>query len=250
MKLDLDKVSEHGSFSIEPTEGWTIVWVFIDFETKLVIVNELAARAAPGAKAWDPRPGFVTTIDAAARRIIPPGERASRIDYSEKIETDEEFGLKSVSRRELDADSGSEFFDEKLYDHVDTLLSSARRTAFGPSKMPNILDAHRRRLRQEAPYVQKSLPPFEDRVAYWSGQIQRGMRSQSEFGLDEYGKFTPAWYERSKRVDPEFDEILTFLFERYEAEFTYVDCDTDEILRRIGKPELVRSKAKPKGKRK
>jgi hypothetical protein len=233
MKLDIERVSEYGSFSIEPTEGRKILAVFLDFETKLLIVEELAARTG------DSQLVYVTTIDARAARIIPPGERKNRIDYSEQSETDEEAGLKRVFRREIDTETGNESFSEQLY-KSNVQIGRSTRIAFRKSKPETILDSYRRRLEEQehqelfwkTEYAAKT---FEDRAAYWAASIHRHMRWQSESGLDEYAGFTPEWYELAKRREPEFDKILSFMFERYKHEFAYQDCSTDEILRRIGK---------------
>lgn len=219
MKLDLEKVSEHGSFSIEATEGREIIATFIDFETALLIVEEVAEPPGPS------RSIYVTTIDPAAARIVSPAER--RIDYSEKTETDPDTGWKRVFRRELDADTGNEFIHEELYES-DIRTSTSRRVAFSATRMPTIFDSKRAWLKEEVrreafwktEYAAKS---FEERVAYWSGQIHRHMRWQTESGLDPFAGFTPAWYEEARSRDPDFDRILDAV--RAPA----------EVLRRIGK---------------
>jgi len=92
MKINLEKTSEYGNFSIEPTAGKQIPAVYFDFAAKLLIVEELADSN----KSERSEPIYVTTIDAAARKIIPPDERKNYIDYSEASKIEEEPGLKRI----------------------------------------------------------------------------------------------------------------------------------------------------------
>jgi len=235
MKINLEKASEYGDFSIEPTAGKEILAVYFDFETKLLIVEEVAESAASS------RPIYVTTIDAPAARIIPIEERKNYIDYSEQSETDEDLGLKRIFRREINAETGNESIIDRLY-RSDVEISSSNRIAFSKTKPPTVFDSHRQRLEQaareelfwETEYRAKT---FEQRAAYWVSVMFRHMRWQSESGLDEYAGFDPEWHAYATRRDPEFEQILLFIFERYKDEFEYQDHSTDEIRRRIKRSE-------------
>lgn len=230
MKINLEKVSEHGDFSVEPTDGRQILAVYFDFETRLLIVEELAARTG------NSQPIYVTTIDAAARRIVAPDERKNYIDYAEQSESDEETGLKRIFRREINAETGNEFINEKLY-KSNFEISSSTRIAFSKTKPQTVFDSYKQRLKEQereelfwkTEYAAKN---FEERAAYWASTMFRHMRWQSESGLDEYAGFTPEWYEFGKRRDPEFDKILSFIFRRYKSEFDYQGYSPDEILSR------------------
>lgn len=236
MKINLEKVSEYGDFSIELTDGREILAIYFDFETKLLIVEELAARNG------NSQPIYVTTIDAGAARIIPPNERKNHIDYSEQTETDEETGLKRTFRREVNAETGNEFINEKLYESNFEISKSAR-IAFGKTKPQTIFDSYKQRLKEKereelfwkTEYAAKN---FEERAAYWASMMFRHMRWQSESGLDEYAGFTPEWYEFAVRREPEFDKILSFIFERYKYEFDYQGHSVAEILKRISISDL------------
>lgn len=205
MKLDLENVSEYGSCSIEPAEGRKITAVFIDFETKLLIVEE--------------QPTCVTTIDAAAARIIPPGERKSRIDYSEQSETDEASGLGRVFRRELDAETDNETISEQLY-RSNTRMSRSSSIAFSKTKLDTILDSYLKRTSEQ-----------ERQESLWKTEYATKTLEERDAG------FTPEWYELAKTRDPEFSEILTFMFERDKRELAHQDASPAEIVRRIGRIE-------------
>lgn len=231
MKIDLEKASEYGDFSIEPTDGKEILAVYFDYETKLLIVEELGARTE------NSRPVYVTTIDARRARIISPDERGNYINYSEQSETDAELGLKRTFRREINPATGNEFIIEKLY-QADAEISASTRVAFSKTAPPILFDSYRQRLKErereetfwKTEYAAKN---FDERAAYWAAMMLRHMRRQGESGLDEYAGFTPEWYEFAKQRDPEFDEILSYIFERDKGEFEYQDYSTNEIRRRI-----------------
>jgi hypothetical protein len=237
MKINLEKGSEYGNFSIEPTAGKQILAVYFDFSTKLLIVEELVNAE----QNRESRPLHVTTIDAGTARIISLDERKKHIDYSEGREIDEELGLKRIFRREINFETGNEFIIEKLSKlESNAEISSATRTAFGKTAPATVFDDYKARLAQKereelfwkTEYAAKD---FEERAAYWASAMLRQMRWQSESGLDEYAAFTPGWYEFAKNREPDFDKMLTFIFERYRYEFNYQDASETEIRRRIGK---------------
>ena len=238
MKINLEKNSEYGNFSIEPTAGKQILAVYFDFVTKLLIVEEIADTARERAKS---QPIYVTTIDSEAARIIPLDERKKYINYSKQSEIDEELGLKRIFRRAINAETGNEFVEEKLY-KSSIEISRSTRLAFGKTAPPTAFDDYKQRLEQaereelfwRTQYAAKN---FAERAAYWASAILRQMRRQSESGLDEYAAFTPEWYEFANAREPDFDKILSFIFERYKREFDYQDCSENEILRRLGKRE-------------
>ncbi|HEX8250629.1 MAG TPA: hypothetical protein VF599_20820 [Pyrinomonadaceae bacterium] len=237
MKINAGKASEYGDFSIEPTAGKTILAVYVDFTTRLLIVEELAV-ANEGKQS---QPIFTTTIDAENARVIPPEERKNYIDYAEQSEIDAETGLKRVFRREIDFETGGEIIKEKLYESGSNVeISSATRIAFGKNAPQTVFDSYKQHEQWKAQeelfwkneYAAKD---FAERAAYWSSSMFRHMRWQSESGLDQYAGFSPEWYEFAKSREPDFDKILDFIFERDKGEFDYQDCSPAEILRRIGK---------------
>ena len=237
MKIIVGKPSEYGNFSIEPTAGKTILAIYFDFTTRLLIVEELAV-ANEGKQS---QPIFTTTIDAENARVIPPEERENYIDYAEQSEIDAETGLKRISRREIDFGTGGEIIKEKLYEFGTSVeISSATRIAFGKNAPQTVFDSYKQeqewKAREELfwqnEYAAKS---FAERAAYWASSMFRHVRWQSESGLDEYAGFSPEWYEFAKSREPDFDKILAFIFEHYKGEFVYQDCSIAEIRRRIGK---------------
>jgi hypothetical protein len=236
MKINTEKISEYGNFSIEPTAGKQILAVYFDFATKLLIVEELADSN----KGEQSQTIYVTTIDAAAAKIIPPDERKNYIDYSEASEIEEELGLKRIFSREINFETGGEFIKEKLFKLDSSVeISSSTRIAFGRTAPPTAFDYYKQRLAEQAreelfwktEYAAKN---FEERAAYWASGMLRQMRRQSESGLDEYAAFTPAWHESARSREPEFDKMLSFIFQRYRREFDYQDYREDEIRRRLG----------------
>lgn len=234
MQLNPEKASEFGDFSIEPTAGLEILAVYIDFETKLLIVEEIAERSG-GAQ-----PIRVTTIDARAARIVPPAERKNFIDYSERTETDAGLGLTRTFRREINFETGNEFIIEKLC-RADEEISGSTRIAFGQNASPNVFDSYRQRLKEQEReesfwQTEYRAKDFEQRAAYWASMMFRHMRWQSESGLDEYAGFTPDWYEYARRREPDFDHLLAFIFERYRYEFDYQGYSETEIRRRLSVP--------------
>ena len=237
MKINPEKDSEYGSFSIEPTAGKQILAVYFDFSTKLLIVEELA-DADEGKSS---QPIYVTTIDARAAKIIPPAERKNHIDYSEASEIDEGLGLKRTFRREIVAETGSEFIRERLSALESNVeLGRSTRVAFDKNAPQTAFDSYKQRLEQEerealfwkTRYAAKT---FEDRAAYWASTIFRQRRRQSESGLDEYAACTPEWHEFAASREPDFDKMLDFIFERDRREFEYQDLSENEFRRRIGK---------------
>ncbi|MEM8531928.1 MAG: hypothetical protein AAGF95_13880 [Chloroflexota bacterium] len=70
---------------------------------------------------------------------------------------------------------------------------------------------------------------FEQKVRYWSSQINQQMRWQAESGLDPYAGFSRDWYEAVKRAEPHFDAIIDAAFEQ----FLSWEWDKAEYKRRI-----------------
>ncbi|WP_298734617.1 hypothetical protein [uncultured Chitinophaga sp.] len=80
-------------------------------------------------------------------------------------------------------------------------------------------------------YAQKS---FEERVAYWSGDINRNMRSNGESSGDEYSWLSPAWYDEIKSFEPDIDKILAGVSARLGMMF-----DADRFYRAIGRQKPI-----------
>lgn len=225
MKIDHAKPSEHGTFTIEATEGREITDMFRDSTTGLLIVEE---------RVDDRRE--LTTVDPETGQVVPIDARASRIDYTEKRTFDEETSLELRSLRKVDATTGVETVHETLVKPDGAEVARTTRIAFTRSKLPNLLDDHKRREAESHRFWQEyAAKDFAARAAYWAGTMFRHMRWQTESGLDPCAGFDRAWFEDAKRHEPDFDRMFDHILQRYEQEFLYNDTSPDAIRRRIGR---------------
>lgn len=70
-------------------------------------------------------------------------------------------------------------------------------------------------------YPKKSL---EDRITYWTEQIQKNMKWQGELNGDEYdGIFTKEWFDDNVRFDPEFNKIFTAVAKNLQLDMNKVE---------------------------
>jgi hypothetical protein len=75
---------------------------------------------------------------------------------------------------------------------------------------------------------------FDKKVGYWCETLNKQMRLQVEKGLDEYIIFNPFWYKAIKRIEPDIDNIMNKVFEKFSS-FQW-EWSKEEYLKRIGKP--------------
>lgn len=234
MKIHHDKPSEHGSFTVEATEGRSIRDVFRDLTTGLLIVEE-ETEGAPGS-----RQRFTTTVHPETGQIIPIEERTRHIDYAEQRVVDDETKLELCSCRRVDPTTGDEEIDEWLVKPDGTEVSRRTRIAFAPFGVTTLLENHKRQEAEKAAQerfwtVEYAAKDFAERAAYWAGTMFRHMRWQSESGLDELAGFTPEWFEHAKSREPDFERMFDYLLERYEQELLYQGVSPDTIRRRVGR---------------
>lgn len=232
MRIDRERPSEHGSFTIEPTEGKTIKDVFRDATTGLLIVEE----ETEGKRGFRRR--FTTTVDPETGQIIPIEERKRRIDYAEERTLDEETKLELRSSRTVDATTGVETVYERLVKPNGAEARRTTRTAFTRSRLSTLLDDHKREEAQRAERdrfwtTEYAAKDFAARAAYWAGTMFRHMRWQSESGLDPYAGFTREWFDDAKSREPDFDRMFEYILQRYEQELLYHDASPAEIRRRV-----------------
>lgn len=234
MKIDHGRPSEHGSFTIEATDGRTIKEVFRDLTTGLLIVREEEGEGRS-------RRRFITTVDPETGQIIPIEERKHHIDYAEQRVLDEGTKLELRSRRKIDATTGDETIDETLVTPDGVEVGRRERIAFFPSKLSTLLDDHEREEAEKAKAelfwtTEYAAMDFEARAAHWAGLMFRHMRWQSESGLDPYAGFNREWFDEAKTREPDFDRMFDYILRRYEQELLYEDTNPDAIRRRVGKP--------------
>jgi hypothetical protein len=75
---------------------------------------------------------------------------------------------------------------------------------------------------------------FAEKVKFWAGILNHGMRLQVEKGDDEYSTFTPEWYKTFQEVDSNVDEIMEEVFHTFSKyEWSW---SKEEYLRRIITP--------------
>ena len=234
MKTDYARPSEHGSFTIEATEGRTIKDVFRDATTGLLIVEE----ETEGKRGF--RRQLTTTVDPETGQIIPIEERKSHIDYSDKRARDEETKLELRSSRKVDATTGAETIYERLVKPNGAEARRTTRDAFTRSKLPTLLDDHKRQEAQKAESEQfwtteYAAKDFAARAAHWAGTMFRHIRWQSESGLDPCAGFSREWFIDAKSREPDFGRMFDYILQRYEQELLYHDTSPAEIRRRVGK---------------
>ena len=229
MKINHEKPSEYGDFSIEPTPGTTITAVYRDAATALLIVEEKAVAGA------DERARSIT-VDPRSAQVIPLEERKHYIDYAKKSEVDAEAGLKRIYWREIRPD-GSEILNERLLDAKSGReISHSEGLAFGRAVGPTLLESHKQQLQKEAAWkAEYAAKGFAERAAYWASIIFRHARWQEEWGLDPSGGIDRSWYEFALSREPEFDRMFEYILERYKDEFAYQDLSPAEIRRRVGR---------------
>ena len=76
---------------------------------------------------------------------------------------------------------------------------------------------------------------FEEKAAYWAWTMYRQMRWQTEADLDIYDSYDSEWYQWALKREPDFDNLLRFIFKHYKDDFLYHDLSPEKILERIGK---------------
>lgn len=241
MKIDHERPSEHGSFTIEATAGRTLKDVFRDATTGLLIVEEEAAWKRGSRQ-------FTITVDPKTGQIIPIGERGKYIDYTETRVIDEETKLELRTFRKVDKTSGAETIHELLVKPDGAEESRTERVAFTRNKLSTLLEDHKRREAYKAQHkaqhkaqeerfwtTEYAPKDFAARAAYWAGTMFRHMRWQTESGLDPLEGFDREWFEHAKSREPEFDRMFDYLLERYAQDFLYEDTNPADIRRRVGK---------------
>ena len=72
---------------------------------------------------------------------------------------------------------------------------------------------------------------IEEKIGFWCEDLNRQMRRQIESGLDPYSIFKRDWYLAMKRLEPEFDNIMDKVFDKF---FYYNwNWKKEEYLKRI-----------------
>ena len=61
-------------------------------------------------------------------------------------------------------------------------------------------------------YDQKN---FNEKVDFWAGRMNQGMRWQADSGLDPYAGYSAEWRENILCFEPNFDTIIEEAFERF-----------------------------------
>lgn len=234
MKIDHERPSEHGSFTIEATDGRTIKDVFRDAKTGLLIVEE----EAEGKRGF--RRQFTITVDPETGRIIPIEDRREHIDYADTCARDEQTNLELRSSRKVDKTTGAETIYERLVKPDGAEAGRTTRAAFARTEPSTLLDDHRRREAYKAKEerfwtTEYAAKDFAARADYWAATMFRHMRWQNESGLDPYAGFDREWFDYAKSREPDFDRMFDYLLERYEQEFLYQDASPAAIRRRVGK---------------
>lgn len=77
---------------------------------------------------------------------------------------------------------------------------------------------------------------FDEKVKFWVGILNQGMRLQVEKGHDEYSTFTPQWHKTFRDVDSNVDEIMEEVFRTF-SKYRW-PWDKQEYLKRITTPTL------------
>jgi len=72
-------------------------------------------------------------------------------------------------------------------------------------------------------------PTYDEKVAYWSGQLHPDMRWNGESGVDEYDVFSKEWLTSTRELEPQIDRILEDVFETKWKGY----WDVEEIRRRL-----------------
>ncbi|MBS2017460.1 MAG: hypothetical protein JST00_31545 [Deltaproteobacteria bacterium] len=232
MKIDHQRPSEHGRFTIEASEGRTLTDVFRDATTGLLIVEE----HTEGKRGF--RRKLVTTVDPESGQILSIEERKSRIDYAETRVRDAASKLELRCSRMVDAATGVETIYERLVAESGAEVQRTTRDAFARSTARTLLESHNQARALEAErekfwtneYAAKD---FAVRAAYWAGLMFRHMRWQTESGLDPCAGFDRAWFEDAKRREPDFERMFDHILQRYEQDFLHEDVSPAEIRRRV-----------------
>ena len=232
MKIDHQRPSEHGRFTIEASEERTITDVFRDATTGLLIVEE----HTEGKRGF--RRKFITTVDPESGQLIPIEERESRIDYAETRVLDAETKLELRCSRVVDRATGVETIHERLVAESGAEVNRRTRDAFARSTQGTLLDAHKYVREVEATRerfwaTEYAAKDFAARAAYWAGLMFRHMRWQTESGLDPYAGFDRDWFEDAKRREPDFDRMFDYILQRYEQGFLDEDTSPADIRRRV-----------------
>jgi hypothetical protein len=232
MKIDHERPSEHGRFTIEESEGRRITDVFRDATTGLLIVEE----QTEGKRGF--RRQYATTIDPETGQVIPIEERKGRIDYAEKRVLDAETELELRCSRRVDATTGVETLDERLVAPSGAEVGRATHSAFTRVTRSTLLDDHKRRQAQKADEerfwtTEYAAKDFAARAAYWAGTMFRHMRWQTESGLDPCAGFDREWFDYAKSREPDFERMFDYILQRYEQDFLYEDTSPAAIRRRV-----------------
>ncbi len=73
-----------------------------------------------------------------------------------------------------------------------------------------------------------------EKAGYWGENINKRMRYQAEWGLNEYEGFTPQWYVEMKVKEPQLDEIFELMFTIPSNAMAFY-WDKDLFFNKIGK---------------
>lgn len=224
--------SKYGNFTIKSSPDRHIESIFIDYQTKLLIVQETLFAD----KHLNSKETYVTTIDTKIGKIINLVDRKDYIDYQDKIEKNELLRVYSISKRIINIRTCDEYFSEILY-NLDTnnIIGNRQRIAFYDKAQSSYIDLHIKHLESKSEeelfwkneYPKKS---FNQKVEFWNGILHRQMRWQGESGYDEYLIFNKDWYVKTIHQDPEFERVFDNLLEN---SFKQYGWNVDEIRKRI-----------------
>lgn len=213
-------------FDVIETKGRKILKKYIDYSTKLFVVEEIDDFK---------NTIYYTTIDCKLIQIISYENRKFYINYNEFQHILTNLNFIIVSKRTLNVSTGKEIIDEKLVNENGNIVLSRQILAFNENHLENIEDIYIKNefLKEEErlfwinEYCNYSI---ENKIKYWLADIQHGMRMQGEATNDPYSEFSVEWYENVKSKDANFD----FIFSKAVQSFN-INFDWKEYYKRINR---------------
>lgn len=219
MKVDHTKSSQFGPFQILPTTGKKIIQQFIDYETKLLIIQEIAITKKAGNFS---QLILLTTLNPTKGTIISPKDRPDYIDYATKVTVAKDLPVKSVVQRVVNLQTGNESFEYTIRDLLtNKILVSGSAIAFSKKQLVSPLEKYQKQLsknkeREEFWAVTYPAKSYEERVKYWGNTLHQLMRWQTESGYEEASIFSKQWLEENQKVEPQLLQIIEELLETWD----------------------------------
>lgn len=241
MQIILNRKSKYGNFDLVPTDGFVFSHHFIDYESKLLIVDE--TTIADSKKRNVPVPSYPRVIDPTIPKELTFEEYKRYFNYDEEILYSSDGKLKLITQRIHESDPETDGYEEQLFNaETGELISKGRGVAFYENKRQNLLEWHLEEEALEADFKKREddkftltayFDKYQDKIQvgdnlivyYFNSYTFKLTKTENAFELYKGGKLKfnfrnepyPMDYTHYKSFQTikEFWNYLTSLFEWY-----------------------------------